>query len=406
MKIFDDIASWFLTLYRVWRREFYLVFSDMGVLLFFFGLPLFYPIVYTLIYNPEIVRNVPIVVVDDSRTTESRDFSRMVDATDGIEVYDYVPDMITARRYMAEKKCYGVLHIPESFAKDLGNGTQAVVPFYSDMSLLLRYRNYLMNLTNVQIAFGAKIRAQKIGDLGMIGETVMENAPSASAESYMLGNVTQGFASFIIPGILVLILQQSLILGVTMLAGGSEERRRRNRGYDPLQVEADPLATVIGKTMCYLILYIPCMLYMLHFVPYMFSLPHIGNLLDEILFLVPMIIGASFLGITLGCFVTERESSLVVIVFTSVVFLFLSGLTWPRYAMSPFWTFISDCVPGTWGIEGFVNINTNGASLEDEIHPFKMLWTLAGIYALTAMLIVWVRNRYDIRSSLKIPSRK
>lgn len=406
MKLFEDIKNWFVTLFRVWRREFRLVFTDPGVLLFFFALPTLYPVVYTVIYNPEVVRNVPIVVVDDSRTSQSREFARMIDATDGIKIYDYVPDMEAARRAMARKECYGILHIPERFAKDVTNGVQSVVPFYSDMSLLLRYRNFVMCLTDVQIAYGAKIQMEKIGDIGLVANTVMGSAPSATSESYMLGNVTQGFASFIIPGILVMILQQSLILGVTMIAGGSEERRRRNGGIDPLAIQADPFATVLGKTMCYLLLYVPCVLYILHIIPLMFSLPHVGNLWEECLLIMPMLIATSMLGITVSGFVTERESSLLVVVFTSVVFLFLSGLTWPRYAMSPFWTLVSDCVPATWGVEGFVRMNSNGATLAEEALPYRMLWLLSGVYALTAMAMVWIRNRYDLRGSLSPLKRR
>ena len=41
------ISDWFLALARVFRREFAIVISDAGALLFFIGLPLAYPIVYT-----------------------------------------------------------------------------------------------------------------------------------------------------------------------------------------------------------------------------------------------------------------------------------------------------------------------------------------------------------------------
>ena len=61
--------------------------------------------------------------------------------------------------------------------------------------------------------------------------------------------------------------------------------------------------------------------------------------------------------------VREREMAFMVVVFTSVVFLFLSGLTWPRYAMSPFWYWVGNCIPAVWGVEGFIRINSNGADL-------------------------------------------
>ena len=54
------MCSWFRSVYLVCRREFRLVFTDAGVILFFFLLPTVYPIVYTLIYNPEVVRELTV----------------------------------------------------------------------------------------------------------------------------------------------------------------------------------------------------------------------------------------------------------------------------------------------------------------------------------------------------------
>ena len=98
------------------------------------------------------------------------------------------------------------------------------------------------------------------------------------------------------------------------------------------------------------------------------------------------------LGITLGSLVTERETSLLVVVFTSVVFLFLSGITWPRYAMPEFWRLVGDCVPATWGVEAFVRINSNGATLAEESFPYTMLWVLSAAYTLTAIIITRIKN--------------
>lgn len=385
MKLFKGISDWFTTLFKVWRREFRLVFTDAGVMLFFFFLTLVYPVIYTVIYNPETLKDIPVVVVDQSRTPESRRLARMVDATEGIEVYDYAPSLTDAREIQNNHDAFGILLIPDDYARKLGRGEQAVVTFYSDMGLLLRYRTFVSNLTSVQLAVGAEIQQADIADLGLVGQN-FGGAP-AESEAIMLGDPTQGFASFIIPGILVLIIQQSLVLGVSMLAAGSSERRRRNGGMDPLAIPADPLTSVLGKTLCYVTLYAPVCIYVLDLVPAMFSLPHIGDLGDYLMFILPMLFAVSFMAITISVFVTERESSLLVVVFTSVVFLFLSGLTWPRYAMNGFWRLLGDCIPATWGVEGFIVMNSNGASLAEEGHPYAMLWLLAGIYFITAVIM-------------------
>lgn len=390
--------GWFTTLFRVWCREFRLVFSDIGVMLFFFFLTLMYPIIYTLIYNPETVKDIPIVVVDHCRTTRSRELARMIDATDAMKIYNYAANLTDARAIQNEHEAFGILEIPSDYDQKIGRGEQGVATFYSDMGLLLRYRAFVSALTDVQLAAGAKIQQENIDQLGLLGQNV--GGTPVENEAIMLGDPTQGFASFIIPGILVLILQQSMILGVTMLAAGSSERRRRNGGVDPLAIPASPMTSILGKVLCYLTIYAPIALYALHIVPLMFSLPHIGNVADYLIFILPMLIASALLGIALSVFVTERESSMLVIVFTSVVFLFISGLTWPRYAMNGFWRLVSDCIPATWGVEGFIRLNSNASTLAQQSHPYIMLWVLVGVYGLLA----WLLTRYMYRTPKLKPS--
>lgn len=386
------INDWFSGVCRAFAREMSLTLKDVGVITFFVVLPLFYPLVYTLIYNTELVRDIPVAVVDDCRSAGSRELVRMADATEAMNIIGYSANMGEARRLMNEKECYGILYIPEDYSRRIGRGEQGVVAFYSEMSLLMRYRAFVSALTDLQLQTGARIRHEVLSALG--ASSGGQSSSPVSNEAYFVGDPTQGFASFVIPGIVILILQQSMLLGVTMLAGNSAERRRRNGGVDPLAVACPQSAGLIGRMLCYVVFYIPMAIYVLHFVPLMFDLPHIGDAADYLLFVVPLLVASAFLGMTLEVFVKERESSMLVMVFTSVVFLFLSGLTWPRYAMSPLWKLIGDCVPATWGVEGFIQINSNGGTLSDVSHSYIMLWVLAAVYFLTAYAVAaWQRRR-------------
>lgn len=382
----NPITRWFKETARVWSRELRLIFTDAGMLLFFFALPLAYPLVYTLIYNPEVVTDIPVTVVDNNRTSASRELTRSIDATSAIKIVGYATSLSEARRWQAEKRCYGILVIPEDYDREIGRGEQTHVDFYSDMSLLLRFRTFLSALTDVQLATGAKIRTQKMEAAGLPAS----EAP-ISSEAFFLGDSEQGFASFIIPGIVVLIIQQSMILGIAMLVGTSRERRRRNGGIDPLEIQATPSATMAGKLLAYLVPYLPMAIYALHYVPLIFSLPHSGSMTQYLPFFLPMLIASAGFGLVISqIFIKEREMSLMVVVFTSVGFLFLSGLTWPRYAMHPLWQWIGNCIPAVWGVEGFIRINSNGATLAQNSHPYLMLWLLSAIY----WSIYWVMLRH------------
>ncbi len=376
---------------RVFRREFKLMVHDPGVLLFFVALPLAYPIVYTLIYNPEVVRELPVAVVDDSRTAASRDFVRKADASPSIDIYAYCPNMADAKELMAEGKVFGIMQIPGDYSKCIGRGEQAHVKFYADMSLLLRYRTFVSALTDLQLEVISDITGERISSVGLESLAAGSGGLPIKSESNFLGDTEQGFASFVIPGIVILILQQSMILGITLLGGTSRDRRRRNGGIDPKAISGvGAMASIWGKALAYVVFYIPLTIYIMRFIPEIFNLPHYGSPVHYLLFIFPMLLATAFLGLTLNIFMKERESAFIIIVFTSVVFLFLSGLTWPRYAMNDLWLWVGNFVPAVWGVEGFIRINSNAASLPEVGTAFWWLWSLVAVYMVTAAVVMKV----------------
>lgn len=392
------ISGWFEAMARVFRREWSNIFSDLGVMLFFIALPLGYPIVYTLIYNPEVITDMPVAVVDLSRTADSRALVRSISAAPSVEIYANCSNMAEAKNLFGENKVFAIIEIPADYAKLIGRGEQATVPVYMQMSLLLRYRTLLLTLTDLQLKVANDVTATRLATMGASALGLSGGLPVESHNNF-LGDPSQGFASFVMPGVLILILQQSMILGICMLAGTSRDRRRRNGGIDPMQIQGAPAsATVLGKTLCYFLLYIPLSIYAVRWMPEIFGLPHSGNPIDYALFLVPFLLGSAMFGQVLSRLCTERESGFLVIVFTSIIFLFLSGLTWPRYAMSDLWTWLGNIVPVTWGVEGFIRINANGSTLAETSHPFIMLWILAAAY----FIIAWASLRHsDDQSTLR-----
>ena len=396
-KILNSIARWFVDMARVFCNEWRVVIHDMGALIFFVGLPLLYPIVYTLIYNPEVVQQVPVAVVDNDRSTMSRQLVRDASASPGMDIVGYASDLQEARRWMAEGKVFGVMRIPSDYASNIGSGRQATVEFYADMSLLLRYRTLLASLTDLQIKQTGDITMTRVDTYGL-ESTGMTKMPIESHNSF-LGDPEQGFASFVMPGIVILILQQSMILGIALIGGSSRERRLRNGGIDPQMVSgASASASVWGKALCYVVLYVPMAIYVTTWIPEMFRLPHYGSPTEYLPFLLPLLLASAFLGQALVIAMKERESAFIVVVFTSVVFLFLSGLTWPRYAMNGFWTWVGNLVPATWGVEGFIRINSNAATLAEQVKPYTALWILSGIYFLASWWVLrWIRVKSSRR---------
>ncbi len=377
-------------MFNVWKREVSLAFHDEAVIIFFLVLCAVYPILYSLVYNTEVARDMKVIVVDDSRSQLSRQFVRELDATPDVAVMDYVSNMQDAHRLMNEHECYGILYFPRDFSTNVVSGLQGHISLYCDMGVLFRYKQMLSALTNVQEDICGKINAKKI--------TLLSHNTGAVIKSRQvpLGNTGIGLASAVLPFVLIMVLQQSMILGICVLRGGSRERRLLNKGIDPLEVKAGVGASIVGKTLCHFMIYVVLMVYVLHFVPMFFDFPQNGNILDIFILMCPFLLAASFMGQTLQVFVNDRESAFLVIVFSSILFIFLTGVSWPRYLMSPYWLAVGNVLPSTWAANGYIAVQTSGATLDQIPMNFKMLWLLAAIYFVAAYLVekVICRPRY------------
>lgn len=386
------MKKFFKEYYSEFLREFTLVKGDVGILIFLILLPLAYPVIYSLIYNPELVREVPIVVVDNDRTQMSRELVRRLDATEGIRSIGYAADLPEARTAMNDHKVYGILEIPDGFERKIGRDEEANAVMYCEMSLLLRYKAILVGATNVMLDMGADITTERIDRIAPLAETI-SSGDLLPINNINMGNIEGGFDSFIMPGILILILQQALMLGVGM-AGGHVREHPLKGG---LLLKGSILASILARTSVFIIIMIVPTLYIVHYIPLMFRFPMAGDIWQELLFVTPMLFATIFMGFLLQAIIRERESIFLIWVVTSVIFLFLSGLTWPRYAMSQPWLFLADCVPATWGVEGFIRMNTNGASLAQAGTAYRNLWILAGVYFVLAYIAQrWVQ-RPDVR---------
>ena len=107
---------------EIFLSELRTIFSDAGVLIFFILVPLGYPLLYTFIYNKETIREVPVAVVDNSRTKISREYLRRLDATADVQIVSHCADMAEARDLVREREAYGVVEIPADFSKALNRG--------------------------------------------------------------------------------------------------------------------------------------------------------------------------------------------------------------------------------------------------------------------------------------------
>ncbi len=377
----EDIRDSFI----IWRNEFQQVFSDAGVIIFFIVAPLLYPLLYGFIYDNETVKEVPMVVVDNSNSDKSRQFVRLCDATRDVKIAGKCTNMEEAKRMLKEKKAYGIMLIPADFSKNIVRGEKAYISLFTDMSSLLYYKAFLLTLTEVSLDMGKEIQIENISGATARQEEI--TVAPMTYENITFFNPKSGFASFLIPAVLILIIQQTLLLGISILSGAARDRNTYRNLRSMQQRRQGTVHIVFGKTLCYMMIYSLMTVYLLGIVPRIFGLPREGDGLAILLFMLPYLLACIFFSMTLTVFVRDRESPFILFVFTSVLFLFISGVSWPASAIPWYWKWISYLIPSTPGIQGFIKLNTMGATLRDVSFEYLMLWGQTVGYFMTACVV-------------------
>ena len=391
MSIFHKIYAWLEDAAYVWRQEIKQIVHDEGVLIFCVIVPLVYPLLYSWIYNNEVVREVPVVIVDQSHSQQSHQFIRMVDASPDVRVLCYAADLDDAQSLVSRQVAKGVYLIPADFATNLNRMQQGVISVYCDMSLMLAYKAIYQTSVAVTQAMGAEIQRKVSGNY-TAREDLITTRP-LDFEDVPIFNPAGGYGNFIIPAVLMLIIQQTLILGIGLAAGTARERNRYSDLVPINRCYGGIYRIVTGKALCYLMVYAIMAAYLTIVVPRIFSFIALIQWQDLLALMLPYLLACVFFGMTVSCLVHYRENVMLLVVFISVPLLFMTGVSWPQSAIPGFWQGVSWLFPSTFGVRAFVRMNTMGGVLSDVVPEIRYLWIQAAAYFGTACLVYGVELR-------------
>lgn len=368
----------------IWYDECRTVLRDKGIMIFIFFVPLAYPLLYSYVYTNEVCRDVPCAVVDDCGSSRSREFISKFDGTPDVSVTGIYPTVREAEEQIKRHKAYGILHIASTFDDDLSNGRQTHVGLYCDMSSMLYYKALLLAATNVSLDMNNDIKVERIGATTIRDEEIAKLP--IKYEHLSLYNPQAGFASFLIPPVLMLIIQQTLLLGIGMEMGNTREKNRGS--VIPLDVHYKNVMSVIwGKALFYLPLYFIMAIYMFTFVNQSFHMPQMGHYFTLVAFIVPYLLSCIFFAITLSSLIYRREDCILIFVFMSVPMVFLSGVSWPSSNIPMFWKALSWFFPSALGMNGYVRIMSMGCNLHDISDIYIGLWIQVAVYFGTSCLV-------------------
>ncbi|MCT4672769.1 MAG: ABC transporter permease [Prolixibacteraceae bacterium] len=384
------------TFYSVFKKQLSQIFSDFGILFIIIGASIVYPILYGWVYHKEVVKEVPIAIVDQDGSAFSRQLARSMDATEEIHVAYRCVDFAQAKDLLLSGKARGMVVFPKELEKHLLRSEKASVSIFADASYFLYYKQVVTGVNYVVGTMNAKIRVKKQLMHGKMMDDAVDKAMNIKFQSRPLFNRSGGYASYLMPAVLILILHQTLLMGMGLFAG-TEYAEGKSWFLKPGVEVKDIIIQLLGRGSAYFVLYIPIVIHLLINSFWFLGYPAWANITDLLLFAFPFLLSTICFAQFLSTFFKERTSSMIFLLFTSIPLLFLSGISWPYQCMPAFWKHIGSFIPCTQAIIGLYKMQIMESGLLVCKEQWLHLWQLAALFfCLTLFRMMQVRRKSDI----------
>ena len=407
MRVMENgfLKTWFRDCWAIFCHELKQIFSDGGVMLIFFVAGLAYPLLYNVIYLNGIVNDTPIAVVDDADCPDSRRFIREIDATREVEVAARCVNMAEAERMMQERKVNGIVYFPRDFGEKLVRGETATVSLYADMSSFLYYKNAMIATNFVMLHEVGQIQLERYSLAGMTSQAASQVIKPLGYEDNNPYNRAFNYSFFLISAILMIIIQQTLFYGMSLLVGTQRERNRSFASLPDKLSGHGMVRVVLGRGGAYWLLYLGIGMYIAFIVPAIFGIPQRGQFGDILALLLFFITDCVFFSMTWSTLITRRESVFLLFLAMSPICLFLTGCSWPTVAFPGFWKVFSYIFPSTFGVQGYINLSTAGGDIAAAGTQMRIMILQTIIYFFLSCACIYVEN-WVIRHKEEIRERK
>lgn len=361
---------------RMWtimRKEFFHIWRDPRTMALILALPLMLLVLLGYGVSGE-SRDVPLIVVDLSKTDLSRRFIDYFTASNDFEwQYEGTNEADILNAIDTDKAEVGLL-IPEDFSRKVTTGKQAHVQFYingSDPSVA--------QTTSLKIEAISQIAIQDLLE-DQIGALMGGSGLQLPIEPHtlMLYNPDADQGLFMIPGLIPIILQvQTLLLTALAIVREREQGTMEQLIVTPLR----SWELMLGKIIPYLLVSIINTVMMIWLGELIFGVHIVGNVWVLLGISIIFIIGSLGLGVLISNISqTQMQAMYLAVGIVLIPAIILSGLILPRSGM-PWITYIfSELLPVTHFLEITRGVMLKGVGIDTLLPSVYPLIGLSILY--------------------------
>lgn len=364
------------------KRETVSLYKDPDIRILVLIAPLFYSIFYASIYLNKTESDIPVAVVDECASTLSRKYINDLNAHQLVAVTATPGDISEAEMLLKSEKVQGVIVVPYDFEAQLKAGRHTTVKVILNTQRFLHSNDINKAVNETGFEYAAESRRKIFALRGVQPALSEEMIEPVKEELRFLFNPVITYGDFLIPGILMLVLQQTLILGLGMSMAKERQDGHLGRWFENARYSTS--AALTGKTAVYFVIFATYAFFFITFHFNFFGIPFSAPVPQTLAITSLFVFANLSFGVLVGSFFRDKLGVLHVIAFTSYPVFFLTGYAWPDVAFPEALKLLGDIFPLKPFIAAFIKTYRMGADISTVIPELRHLFILAVMYSLLA----------------------
>jgi len=366
------------SLLDILKREIKIVAKDVNIISIILMAPIFYSLFYGTIYINKVEREIPVVVYDEDHTETSKILTRKLDAHQMIKISEEVPDFQSGANRINSGDAQAMIYFPKGFEADLKLHKNVTLKSYLNTTRFLVSNDINMAVNETIIDYNTAIKLKFFEQAGYSYEQAKELTEPLKYDIRSLFNFTESYGEFLIPGIFILIIQQTLLIG---LAESMAKEKESGTLGELFGLSGNSIFKLIhGKGLLFTILYSAYAFFFFTFNYWLFKMNITGSVLALSLFTLLMIVAAVYLAIFISSFFQRKIVAVQFLTLTTYPVFFISGYSWPLTSMPAAIQYLAKVLPSTPYLSAFVRITKMGAGLSETMPEFIHLIILTIIF--------------------------
>ncbi len=340
-------------LLSVARKELLQLRRDRPTLAMMAVLPVLQLLLFGYAINTD-VRHTPTVVLDQDHSARSRSFVRAMEATGFYDVAGEVRDYDELSSAIRGGRARAGVVFPASFEGDIARGRTGHVQLVVDGSDPQTVASATNTAASLAMAWGSRLAVERVERQGM-----RSPPPAISLEPLTWYNPDLRTATFIVPGLVGVILTMTMV----MLTAMAITRERERGTLEQLIVSpVRPIELMIGKIVPYVLIGYVQMSLILGAGNLVFRVPVVGSL--SLLYgISALFIAANLaLGLTVSTVAQTQQQAMQMSFFFMLPNILLSGFMFPWEAMPTPVRYLSQALPLTHFLRIVRGVTLKGAT--------------------------------------------